>query len=586
MSIWDTTSLCFNKLLRSILRCSSSLLFVLCFFMILISEGSFLLSYVLWTAKTTVVITFHYLVLASFDLRASALIDFKRRVFLASVSIIRRAVLAFSRRYIKNESHSGRFHLLVFIFVCSMALLIISPDFFTLIVGWDGLGVRSFLLVVYFQNNTSWNSGILTLISNRVGDVLLIRGRGILYRRGSLNFTALGQDTRRLRFAGIALFLISVCTKRAQLPFSAWLPAAIAAPTPVSALVHSSTLVTAGVYLRIRLEGIFASSGGARYLLYAGTITIFLARGRAMFEYDMKKIVALSTLSQLGLMMTCLGLGLRDLAYFHMLTHAFFKSLLFMATGSLMHSVARSQDLRGIFLRFKNMPVTGALIISRNLRLIGLPFLSGFYAKDAFLESALSGGSVEVILCALFFIRTGFTALYTLRFTHLVFCESKETPPLVWTREDDLSLIRPRFGQFSLSILGGAILAWSQGGPTDFFNLRIRIKNLVLPIILLVILIFSAGMLLTLSQSRRFALKFLGRLWGMPFCIKSLAIREQATAFDSYFKGGENFSLGYISSQRGGQLAFNIQGLAAPHKNGVGLILPAMIFWGLLVNLF
>lgn len=272
---------------------------------------------------------------------------------------------------------------------------------------------------------------MLTLISNRVGDVLIIRGAALIFTTGRLNFTALASALESLPVRAMWLFIIAACTKRAQIPFSAWLPAAMAAPTPVRALVHSSTLVTAGVYLSIRLDILLTRRNRRYVLFYLGVLTIFLARRTALFEYDIKKIIALSTLSQLGLMITCLGLRLPELAYFHILTHAFFKSLLFMATGSLMHSVGSAQDLRGISLSAGHLPVTSGLLLTRNLSLMGLPFLRGFYSKDAFLESALSLGAQGLGAFILFFLRTGFTALYTMRFIHLVFCGSKSGPALL-----------------------------------------------------------------------------------------------------------------------------------------------------------
>lgn len=184
------------------------------------------------------------------------------------------------------------------------------------------------------------------------------------------------------------LLIISAITKRAQIPFSAWLPAAMAAPTPVSALVHSSTLVTAGVYLIIRFRAALEGSVAQRVLLIISCLTIFIAGLGANFEYDLKKIIALSTLSQLGVILRILSLGYRDLAFFHLLSHALFKALLFMCAGVVIHRVGGYQDIRFIGNLIKFMPLTISFMTISNLALCGFPFLAGFYSKDIILEVA------------------------------------------------------------------------------------------------------------------------------------------------------------------------------------------------------
>merc|ERR1711984_45712 len=175
----------------------------------------------------------------------------------------------------------------------------------------------------------------------------------------------------------IFLIILSACTKRAQIPFSAWLPAAIAAPTPVSALVHSSTLVTAGVYLIIRLNYIFCSSSRTNVLLFIGIITILLAGAAAIFEIDIKKVIALSTLSQLGVIIIILGGMEPVLSFFHLLRHAYFKAILFICAGIIIHNIKDYQDIRKIRIILSNIPITIRVIIVANLSLCGLPFLRG-----------------------------------------------------------------------------------------------------------------------------------------------------------------------------------------------------------------
>jgi NADH-ubiquinone oxidoreductase chain 5 len=184
------------------------------------------------------------------------------------------------------------------------------------------------------------------------------------------------------------LIILAAMTKRAQMPFSAWLPAAIAAPTPVSSLVHSSTLVTAGVYLLIRFRFLIRRNN---FLLYVGVLTILMAGLSANFECDLKKIIALSTLRQLGLMIMVIGVNLKDLSFFHLMTHAIFKSLLFLCAGVFIHSYGEIQDIRLISGLIRGLPISSFYFIACSIALCGFPFLSGFYSKDLILELYIIG---------------------------------------------------------------------------------------------------------------------------------------------------------------------------------------------------
>jgi len=212
-----------------------------------------------------------------------------------------------------------------------MSLITFSTMFCTLI-GWDLLGVTSFFLVIYYKNRKSLGSGMLTALSNRVGDALFLIILGLrLSHAGGLSHLQL-----------ICLIALAI-TKRAQYPFSSWLPAAIAAPTPVRCLVHSRTLVTAGVYVLLRYN-----PHESQWLIVAGSVTILIAGICACAETDVKKIIALSTLSQLGVMMVALGLTLKELCFFHLITHALFKALLFLCIGVFIHNTFGGQDDRSI----------------------------------------------------------------------------------------------------------------------------------------------------------------------------------------------------------------------------------------------
>jgi len=257
-----------------------------------------------------------------------------------------------------------------------MVLLVGASTLYSSLIGWDGLGVTSFLLVIYYKNRKSLAGGMVTAITNRVGDAVFLVLLGV-----SLNHSGV------LRHTQIVLLLVLRMTKRAQYPFSSWLPAAMAAPTPVSALVHSSTLVTAGVYMMLRYN-----AHDYQWILVVGSVTMLMAGLSACAEMDLKKIVALRTLSQLGVIVVALGIEIKSLCFFHLMTHAMFKALLFVCVGVLIHHNFGGQDSRAY--RGVSASARGASVLATlaRLALIGFPFLAGFYSKDLILESSYNRG--------------------------------------------------------------------------------------------------------------------------------------------------------------------------------------------------
>jgi NADH-ubiquinone oxidoreductase chain 5 len=260
---------------------------------------------------------------------------------------------------------------------------------------------------------------MLTVITNRIGDVLIIIGLAILYFNSSLSYVV---TARRGSFSALTcvIFFLAAITKSAQIPFSGWLPAAMAAPTPVSRLVHSSTLVTAGVYLLVRFDRALQSLINSGAIALTGTFTMVIAGRAALFQMDLKKLVALSTLSQLGLIVATCGLGLSGLAYAHMLMHAFFKSLLFISTGTIIHSLGGYQDLRRVKLSIFCAPLTSSVSFIRRISLMGLPFIRGFYSKDLILETVFTM-PLGVLIFFGFFMGTILTMGYSLRFIARLF---------------------------------------------------------------------------------------------------------------------------------------------------------------------
>lgn len=281
----------------------------------------------------------------------------------------------------------SRFHLLVVLFVASMFLLILRPNLVTLILGWDGLGISSFFLVIFYKSNKAYNAGLLTALTNRVGDALILVSLSLILPFRSFTFPIRILGGIRPATLTLGTFIVAAITKSAQVPFSAWLPAAMAAPTPVSALVHSSTLVTAGVYLLFRVLPAVKRAERLVTIGALGAVTTFMARLSAFLESDLKKIVALSTLRQLGVIILRMALHLPILAFFHLIVHAFFKALLFIATGNVIHNSNDYQDLRRRGGNRLALPFNQSIIVLTKIRLCGVPFFSAFFSKEFILES-------------------------------------------------------------------------------------------------------------------------------------------------------------------------------------------------------
>nr|QNV11752.1 NADH dehydrogenase subunit 5 [Siphlonurus aestivalis] len=451
------------------------------------------------------------------------LFDWMSLIFMSFVLLISSLVIYYSEEYMSGDYNINRFILLVLMFVLSMMLLIISPNLISILLGWDGLGLVSYCLVIYYQNVKSYNAGMITALSNRIGDVALLLAIAWMLNFGSFNYIyylEAMKETWEMTLVGI-LVVLAAMTKSAQIPFSAWLPAAMAAPTPVSALVHSSTLVTAGVYLLIRFSPLIEGSAVCSFLLLISGLTMFMAGLGANFEFDLKKIIALSTLSQLGLMMSILALGFYKLAYFHLLTHALFKALLFMCAGAVIHNMKDSQDIRNMGGLVSQMPYTASCLNVANLALCGTPFLAGFYSKDLILEMATLS---TLNMCAffLFFFSTGLTMCYSLRLVY--YTMSGEFHPSVCHPLNDEGhvMLRGMTGLLLLSVVGGSMMSWVLFPTPVMVCLPLALKTLALSVSILggwlgyEIAKLGIGAELK-SISHYNSVVFMGSMWFMPF---------------------------------------------------------------------
>ena len=455
-------------------------------FLILLRVLFFIIS--LWFLFTDLVyfIEWEVISIQSSIIIMTFLFDWMCFIFISFVLFISSLVIFYRIEYISSDKNIDRFILLVVMFVFSIIILIIRPNLISILLGWDGLGLVSYCLVIYFQNVKSYNAGILTALSNRVGDVALLIAIAWILNYGSWNYVfyveVIKNDYRIKIIAG--LIILAAITKRAQIPFSSWLPAAMAAPTPVSALVHSSTLVTAGVYLLIRFNILFIDTIFGKILLLIGGVTIFIAGISANFEYDLKKIIALSTLSQLGLIIRILAIGFPKLAFFHLLTHALFKALLFICAGSIIHRIKNSQDIRDMgALRFF-MPYTTTCLNIANLALCGLPFLAGFYSKDLILETVILS-SINLISFFLYFFSTGLTVCYSFRLAYYSLSGEFNEASLNCLNDEGWIISKRISYLLIIAVIGGSLLRWLIFSSSTLVCLTPFIKNSVLIVCLI-----------------------------------------------------------------------------------------------------
>lgn len=315
--------------------------------------------------------------------------------------------------------------------------------------------MTSFLLVIYYQSPYALGAGLITALTNRVGDVGLILAIGVILSSGHWVIPLV--EPR-----GIICFfvILAAVTKSAQFPFSTWLPIAMAAPTPVSALVHSSTLVTAGIYLLIRFYSILSQIEGVRSIfLIFRSFTMILAGLAAFMEVDFKKIIAFSTLSQLGVIIGALGLGSPMLAFFHLLAHAIFKALLFVCAGTYIHYHGHMQDFRTMGNLSNHLPITQVSITIGNLALAGLPFLAGFYSKDPICEFGLVS-TTNVLILVMLLVGVVLTSAYSMRAALFTQLGRSIQSSLSNLHNESRFFMVPTFLLAFIAVIWGCILNW------------------------------------------------------------------------------------------------------------------------------
>ncbi len=360
-------------------------------------------------------------------------IDALSGVMLVVVTVISSLVHIYSIGYMSSDPHKPRFMAYLSLFTFAMLTLVTSDNFLQLFFGWEGVGLCSYLLIGFWFKKSSANAAaIKAFLVNRVGDFGFALGIFLIfYFFGTLNYSEVFQqipniDNKIINFIGISinavdliclLLFIGAMGKSAQIFLHTWLPDAMEGPTPVSALIHAATMVTAGVFLVVRCSPIYEYSELVlSFITIIGMTTAIFAASVALVQTDIKKIIAYSTCSQLGYMFFATGVGAYNVAMFHLFTHAFFKALLFLGSGSVIHSFKNEQNINHMGGIWKKLPITYLLMVIGTLALTGFPFLSGFYSKDAILEfSYLRGSTVGYYAAGIGVLTACLTSIYSWR---------------------------------------------------------------------------------------------------------------------------------------------------------------------------
>jgi NADH-quinone oxidoreductase subunit L len=367
------------------------------------------------------------------DVNWSIKIDALSSVMLVVVTLVSSLVHVYSIGYMSHDPHKSRFMAYLSLFTFSMLTLVTSDNFLQLFFGWESVGLCSYFLIgFWFKKDSANAAAIKAFVVNRVGDFGFALGIFLIfYLFGTVNYSEVFQQIpqiidKKLLFLGIhikaidlicILLFIGAMGKSAQIFLHTWLPDAMEGPTPVSALIHAATMVTAGVFLVVRCSPIFEYSPLTLNIIsVVGMTTAFFAATVALVQTDIKKIIAYSTCSQLGYMFFAAGVGAYNVAMFHLFTHAFFKALLFLGSGSVIHSFKDEQDINQMGGVYKKLPYTWILMIIGTLALTGFPFLSGFYSKDAIIEFAyLRGNTVGYYAAGVGILTALLTSIYSWR---------------------------------------------------------------------------------------------------------------------------------------------------------------------------
>jgi NADH-quinone oxidoreductase subunit L len=380
-------------------------------------------------APATIIPLFDFIKTSAIDIPFAFKIDSLSSLFLIIITGVGFLIHVYSTSYMHDDEGVVKYFAYLNLFVFSMLLLVMGANYVIMFIGWEGVGLCSYLLIGFWYKNRDYtNAAKKAFVMNRIGDLGFIVGMMlVLYHFGSLSYDQLFQQigtghhvmSHSLFFWIAISFFIGAMGKSAQVPLFTWLPDAMAGPTPVSALIHAATMVTAGIYMIARSSVIYNLAPEAlNFIAIIGLVTALLAASIALVQYDIKKVLAYSTVSQLGFMFIAIGCGSYTTAVFHVMTHAFFKALLFLGSGSVIHAMGGDQDIRNMGGLGKKMKITQITFLIGCLAIAGIPPLAGFFSKDEILANAFMK---HPLLYALTLVAALMTAFYMFRLYFLTF---------------------------------------------------------------------------------------------------------------------------------------------------------------------
>ncbi len=417
-------------------------------------------------ARTITANFFEWIAVDKLKINAGFVVDQISSIMILIITGVGSLIHLFSIGYMHHDKGVTKYFAYLNLFIFNMLILVLGDSLLTMFVGWEGVGLCSYLLIgFWFNDSAKAAAGMKAFITNRIGDAAFLIGMFILFMTfGTLNIQELNMLAPTaveaswlgaVTLATLMLF-IGATGKSAQIPLYVWLPDAMAGPTPVSALIHAATMVTAGIYMIVRLNPIFIIAPNTMLVIaITGAATAVMAATIGLTQFDIKKVLAYSTVSQLGYMFLAVGVGAFGAGMFHLMTHAFFKALMFLGSGSVIHAMNEEQDIRKMGGLRKYLPITHATFFLGWLAIIGMPPFAGFFSKDEILWKAFSSDQGHVLLWAAGVFGAALTAFYMTRLMALTFWGKSRVDKSVHPHESPLTMTIPLIVLAILSVIGG-----------------------------------------------------------------------------------------------------------------------------------